>query len=239
MRASGILIMVGGLALGVGLAILLTMPGTSKNRASTGADPVPPTVTDAPVRAPEVEPEKKTVDDGPPEESQRTELEGGLAVGWQRGRAGISGWQDQKPIWSQELAFPIADVVKGSAKNEVKVVSVDALQSVMLDVASGAVKGAPAPEGQGGDDPVAGLLAEVKTLHADGLAKMRAGDGKATLAICAKMGELAGKLAEAKRPNEAFRIWAAAKKLRRAVAPELIGKELPKEQQPGPEDLEF
>jgi hypothetical protein len=238
MRASGILIMMGGLALGVGLAVLLTMPGRSKTPAPTGADPIPPTETNVPVPVPDGEPEK-TVDDGPPEESQRTELEGGLAVSWQRGRAGISGWQDQKPMWSQELGFPVADVVKGSSVNEVKIISVDALQSVVLDVVSGAVKVAPTPEGQEGDDPVPGLLAEVKTLYADGLAKMREGDGKATLAVCEKMSELAGKLAEAKRPNEAFRIWAAAKKLRRSVAPELIGKELPKEQQPGPEDLEF
>jgi hypothetical protein len=178
------------------------------------------------------------VDLPPAAEGQRTELAEGLAVCWQRGRPEISGWREKTPIWSEELAFPIADVVKGSTPNEVKVVSVDALTTLVVDVASGEVKGAPlaAPKE---DADIAGLLAQVKALHTEGLDKMRAGDGKATLAICEKMGELAGKLADAKRPNEAFRIWAAAKKLRRSVAPEVIGKELPKEQQPGPEDLEF
>jgi len=239
MRGSGILIMVGGLVLGVVLVLMLTSPGERKASApvSTQTEPVSSEKAKKP-DTPKAAAVGKTADE-PPGEGQRTVLPDGLGVCWQRGHAEISGWRENNPLWSQELAFPVADVVRGAAPNEVRVVSVDALHTVVLDVVSGAMKGAQAPEEEDVAADVEGLLAKVKALHLEGLNKMNAGDGKGALAACDKMAELAGKLAEAQRQTEAFKIWAAAKKLRRAVAPEQIGKEIPKEQQPGPEDLEF
>jgi hypothetical protein len=134
------------------------------------------------------------------------------------------------------MPFAVADVVRGK-EDEVRIVSVDALQVRALELASGNVRPTAKPVAKKGDVP--NLLAQAKTVHAQALAKMKAGDGRATLAACDRLGQLANQLSDAKRPNDAFRIWAAAKKLRRAVAPEQVGKTLPKEEQPALEDLEF
>lgn len=181
---------------------------------------------------------KDAVPTAPPADGQKIVLVDGLTVHWTRGGKELSAWRKGNRAWSHEFPFAVADVVRGASANELRVGSVDALSCVLVDGVTGKVLDVSAA-GQGADPRVAGLLVQVKTVHADGLAKMRVGDKQGALAACDKMGELAGKLAEAKRPNEAFHIWSAAKKLRRAVAPEQIGKEIPKEQQPGPEDLEF
>jgi hypothetical protein len=269
MRGSGILIMGAGLALGVVLAITLTAPGEARPKQSPTQTPQRPVTQDFPEvggQASEVKDRKSGISGpqedvkgqgaeastqtkprpvaqeeipaAPPADGQKIELADGLEVHWVRGGKEISAWRRGNRVWSRELAFSVADVVRGTSPNELRVGSVDALSHVLLDGLTGKVANMTGAR-QAGDADVAKLMAQVRTLHADGLARMRAGDGKGVLAACDKMGELANRLAEAKQQNEAFHIWAAAKKLRRAVAPEQIGKEIPKEQQPGPEDLEF
>ncbi len=113
---------------------------------SAQEEPVPSERTKEPGAAKEAAPEKTDADE--PGEGQRTVLPGGLEICWQRGRPEISGWRENKPLWSQQLAFPVADVVRATAPNEVSVVSVDAIHSVVLDVVSGAIQGARADVGQ-------------------------------------------------------------------------------------------
>jgi len=234
MHRSGILIMVLGLALGVTVAFWLSRPGETSQQPDRSTRPPETIEESASVPALKVEAAAAT----PPAEGQQADFGNGWTLHWQRGETVVSGWQSQKQVWSHELPFAVADVVRGRSENEVRAVSVDALKSALLDLTSGNLQSTSAPVAQK-KAGVPGLLAEAKKVHARALAQMKAGDHRATLAECKRLSQLADQLASAKHSKDAFRIWAAAKKIRRAVAPQEILKPIPKEQQPRLEDLEF
>jgi len=145
----------------------------------------------------------------------------GLDVLWARGGPLLKGVRNGQPAWECELNFPVADLRRGASPDELVAASVDGLTSVKLNAENGSVlkveSTAPAPNDPATVKEAAEVLAKAREARAQALQDFGAKDNAAVLAQAEKLRACAKRLSELGRQADAFKVWAAEKRLRKAA----------------------
>jgi len=145
----------------------------------------------------------------------------GLEVLWARGGPMLKGVRNGQPAWECELNFPVADLRRGASPEELVATSVDGLTSVRLKAEDGVVlkveSAAPAPNDAATAKEAAEVLAKAREARGQALQAFGAKDNAAVLAQAEKLRACAKRLSELGRQADAFKVWAAEKKLRKAT----------------------
>ena len=145
----------------------------------------------------------------------------GLDVLWARGGPVLKGVRNGQPAWERELNFPVADLRRGASPDELVAASVDGLTSVRLKAEDGTVlkveSAAPAPNDTATAKEAAEVLAKAREARTQALQAFGAKDNAAVFAEAEKLRAYAKRLSELGRQADAFKIWAAEKKLRKAA----------------------
>jgi hypothetical protein len=145
----------------------------------------------------------------------------GLDVLWARGGPMLKGVRDGQPVWERELNFPVADLRRGASPDELVAASVDGLSSVRLNAENGTVLKVETTTPAAGDPAAAKegdeLLAKARQARTQALLALRARNKPGFLVQVEQLRACAKRLAELGRQADAFKIWAADKKLRKAL----------------------
>jgi hypothetical protein len=164
----------------------------------------------------------------------------GLEVLWARGGTLLKGRKNEQRAWERELPFAVADLRRGATPQELIATSVDGLTSVRVDAETGETQKlestGPKLQEPAVAKEAAELLAQGRAARAQALQALRGKDQATALAQTDRLRVLAQRLSELGCQADAFKIWAAEKKLRKA-----LGVSAPKTpaQEPTEAELEF